>query len=355
MFINTKAVKSSIVATLIAVCTSLTSCDSLLYQEEGDCNPTYRVRFKYDMNMKWADAFANEVKSVRLYIFDQSETLVSTYYETSDKVLSSSDYTINLDLDPGKYTLLAWCGVDNPEAVADHFYIPSTQIGETSLSEVTCMLNRANDPSFGSVVDKRLEFMFHGLINIELPAEQNGGDYIYTIPLTKDTNHLRVVLQHLSGEDLDVSQFNFRLQDANGFYASDNSLMADDMLTYLPFKTSEGVASIVRNNTSSEIKKSKTAIADISLGRLMASRLNDMILTITNGDGKDIARIPVIDYALLSKDYYEVAYNHEMSDQEFLDRQDEYIMTFFIDENNEWYSAEIYIESWRIVFQNVSQ
>ena len=41
-----------------------------------------------------------------------------------------------------------------------------------------------------------------------------------------------------------------------------------------------------------------------------------------------------------------------MDDQEFLDREDEYMMTFFIDENLEWYAAEIYIQSWRIVLHD---
>jgi len=36
---------------------SLSSCDSAIYDDEGDCSVHYRVTFTYDMNMKWANAF----------------------------------------------------------------------------------------------------------------------------------------------------------------------------------------------------------------------------------------------------------------------------------------------------------
>ena len=46
-------------------------------------------------------------------------------------------------------------------------------------------------------------------------------------------------------------------------------------------------------------------------------------------------------------------YNREMSDQEYLDRQDEYAMTFFIDEGYRWENTCIYINSWRVVLQDI--
>lgn len=42
-----------------------------------------------------------------------------------------------------------------------------------------------------------------------------------------------------------------------------------------------------------------------------------------------------------------------MSDQEYLDRQDEYNMTFFLDEQNQWINSVILINSWRVVLSNV--
>ena len=42
-----------------------------------------------------------------------------------------------------------------------------------------------------------------------------------------------------------------------------------------------------------------------------------------------------------------------MSDQEYLDRQYEYNMTFFLDEQNLCINSVILINSWRVVLSNV--
>lgn len=351
------------------------ACGSFIYDEEGDCSVNYRIKFVYNKNLKWADAFANEVRSVRLYAFGEDNILVAQYSVQGAR-LEDPDFTIDVsNLDPGRYHLLAWCGLDNPRATAQHFYVPEAKEGITTLKELTCRLNRTTDASGVAVSDKCLEFMFHGDLDVELPKDDDGGEYTYTMPLTKDTNHLRIILQHLSGEDLDVNQFSFRLEDANGFYAHDNSLLDDEVITYNAYSTSSGVAAVVRpdapetsgapaagvagsfaaaDGQSRALVNARTAIADISLGRMMADRARDMYLIITNGEGVDIAHVPVIDYALLSKDFYINDYGHaDLTDQDYLDREDEYAMTFFIDEDQEWYSAEIFINSWRIVFHNV--
>ena len=65
--------------------------------------------------------------------------------------------------------------------------------------------------------------------------------------------------------------------------------------------------------------------------------------------GQNILRLPLTQYLLLSKIYNDIG---EMSDQEYLDRQDEYNMTFFLDENNHWLSTTIIINSWRVVLNS---
>lgn len=346
-----KKMKTSMLS-LAASLLTLVSCDRVIYDYEGDCTVNYLVKFRYDLNLKWADAFANEVKSVRLYVFDASGVLVKEIDERGDR-LADPDYAVNLGVPAGKYHLLAWCGVDN-EGAPVQFEIPTATVGSTRADALTNRLVRKSGAERSAYIDERHQFMFHGELDVELPEDEDGGDYVYTVSLTKDTNHIRIILQHLSGEDLEVSDYAFRIEDANGYYASDNSLLPDDTITYLTYSTSSGEAGIIRDgdDRTRALVKTKTAVADLSVGRMMADRANEMILTITNSEGKDIASIPVIDYALLAKDYYEDAYGHKMSDQEFLDREDEYMMTFFIDENLEWYAAEIYIQSWRIVLHD---
>ena len=89
------------------------------------------------------------------------------------------------------------------------------------------------------------------------------------------------------------------------------------------------------------------AIAELTVARLMTTERP--ILTITNAEGKKVLRIPLVDYALLVKGYY----NRDMSDQEYLDRQDEYALTFFLDEADEWIASTIIINSWKVVLRDL--
>ena len=58
-----------LVTPLIALA-SLTACNGLIYDDEGDCDPYYKVKFVYDTNLKFTDAFAAEVSEVTLYVVD---------------------------------------------------------------------------------------------------------------------------------------------------------------------------------------------------------------------------------------------------------------------------------------------
>ena len=89
------------------------------------------------------------------------------------------------------------------------------------------------------------------------------------------------------------------------------------------------------------------AIAELTVPRLVKGQQTR--LTVTNKEtGKTVFSIPLIDYALLVKGFY----NKDMDDQEYLDRQDEYDMVFFLDEGDRWLDTYIYINSWKIVLQN---
>lgn len=328
---------------------ALCSCDNAIYDDEGDCSVTYRLKFRYDYNMKFADAFAHEVGSVHVYAFDKNGTLV---WQKTDKgeALAQDNYSMTLDLPAGDYDFIAWCGLDNGAGDAESFTVPEMTEGTSTKSDLTCKLNRQYDSDGKAYVDSNLYGLYYGELSVNLPSNEDGGDYTYTMPLMKDTNHLRVILQQLSGNDVDVSLYTFTLEDENGYLASDNSLLSDENITYRTWNTESGQAGVGTNDSVQTTVK--VAIADLTVSRLMADR--KMYLTIRNFKGKTVVRVPFIEYALLVKGYYRDAegnYVH-MSDQEYLDRQDEYSMTFFLDEGGEWVSSSILIQQWRIVLQD---
>ena len=47
------------------------------------------------------------------------------------------------------------------------------------------------------------------------------------------------------------------------------------------------------------------------------------------------------------------AEGHDMTQQEYLDRQDEYNMTFFLDENMKWINTSIIINDWVVRFNEM--
>ena len=337
---------------LAALALALAACDKLVYDDEGDCVVNYRLRFVYNMNLKWADAFPSEVHSVHLYAFDSNGLFVKEFTANGEAV-DSEDYRMQLDLTPGRYTLVAWCGMENEGVTDKSFTVPEPVAGRTRIEELTCALNVKSDSSTPAYSDSMLQFLYHGMLDVDLPNVYNG-DFEYTMYLTKDTNHIRIVLQQLSGEDMNAEEFDFKIEDANGLLGHDNRMLGTQMITYRPWSVLSGEAGIIPDNDANsraDIVYAKGVVADLSTSRLMADHQDDFTLTITGKD-RTVAKVPLLQYALMSRDYYMMAYGHNMSEQEFLDREDEYLFTFFLDDSLRWVEMHINILSWRLVIHN---
>lgn len=88
------------------------------------------------------------------------------------------------------------------------------------------------------------------------------------------------------------------------------------------------------------------SVAELTTARLMTDH-RPMLVVSRKEDGERVLSVPIVDYALLVKGNY----NRSMDDQEYLDRQDEYNMTFFV-HDGKWVSSQIIINSWRVVLNN---
>lgn len=350
---NIRALIRNVVAKvcMASVCLlAMSSCDNWLYEEEGDCSVYYRLKFRYDMNLKWADAFANEVTSIHLYAFDKSGVLA---WQKAEQIVpgTAENYSMLLDLPAGDYKLLAWCGLQNDGEQDESFSVPEARVGETRMEQLQCALNRQHDES-GAYSNEHLYRLFHGVLDVSLPVNDDGGSYEYIMSLIKNTNHIRVILQHLSGVDVNKDDFIFRIDDENGLMAYDNELLEDENINYRPWDVQNVEAGIGMDGNRA-VSNVKGLVADFTVGRLIETHRKKMILAIDTKDDKKVARIPVMDYALMGKEYYEKEYRYPMNERQFLDRLDECVMTLFLDENNNWVSSVIQILSWRVVLSNV--
>lgn len=329
-------------ALLTVLCLLFASC-SMMHQDEEDCSTNMRVRFKYDYNMKFADAFGHEVKTVTLYAFDVSGTLAYKRTESAE-VINATGYMDVSDIEPGIYNLMVWA--EGEERRQDSYIFGQAETGSKDIGSLTCRINRT-----GSEINHDLTPLFWGRAeNQDLTRIERGGVRMAEVSLVKNTNVVRVVLQQQSPEAADASKFSFEITDNNGWLNHENNVLYEDSpITYRPWSVTSGTADMEGTGDAykaAEQTQVSVVVAELTVNRLVMS--NSPRLTVRNDKDGIVFSIPLINYVLLVKGNY----NRDMDDQEYLDRQDEYNMTFFLDKDGSWLSASIIINSWRVVLSN---
>lgn len=326
----------------------VTSCDNAIYDDEGDCTAHYRVAFPYDRNMKWADAFPHEVEAVTLHLLDEDGNVVWQRSEDGEPLMYEG-YTMDVDVAPGRYSLLAWAGDENQHS----FEIGTT--GRSGNAELTARLIREREESGEAISKEQLSRLYHGYVaDVEFPESE--GEHRVTVPLTKNTNYVKVILQQVAGLPLDMKDIEVTITDDNGMMEWDNSLRQDEMITYRPWAVTPIAATISpddRNGTKDGIRTSSTytgVLAEFTTSRLVEEHKDKARLTVRNlATGNTIFSVKLIDFLLMVKGEY----NREMGNQEYLDRQDSFSLVFFLDEGHRWVNTTIFINSWKVVLQDV--
>lgn len=332
---------------LLTMAVALTSCNKLLYDYEGDCDPYYKVRFEYTYHMKQGDAFPYEVDAVTLYLIDDNTGKVVWQKHESGEALSRPGYMMDVDVAPGTYSLIAWCGDGHTSTfqVNDATFKTDLQchlaVGETS-----------TEPDCGTArhVRQDIKRLYYGRLDAQVFPESEG-THIFTVPLCKDTNDIHVLMQHLSGDLVDISEFSFTITDDNAHMDWDNELIGAEDICYHPWLLRQGTATTTPDSDS-DIYHEQTraegthsaALAEFTVARLLTYR--NPRLVVRNDLNKVVASIPLVDYFTLLKGRHT-----DMGDQEFLDRQDDYSLVLFLDKNQLWVKTVIKILSWQLVIQ----
>lgn len=295
---------------LLLVLFSCTSIDETL----PECR--LYVRFRYDYNMEFSDAFASQVNRVDVFVFDKDGTFVIKKSEQGETLGGS--YRMPLPLPAGEYRIAAWAGM------SDDFEMPEPVAGKTTLEELTVRMKREES----LVHNKALNPLWYGGVHaVSFTGRQEQTE---TVSLIKDTNKFRFILQKSGpGEELDINDCLFEIRADNGYYDWNNDLLDDDMISYRPYylEKVEDVGIVVEMNTMRLLEHKK------------------VYLTLTRkSDGKELMRIDLIPYLLLTK-----MEGHNIPAQEYLDRQSEYAIVFFYNpELLNFLSTKIVINGWTI-------
>ena len=356
---------------LVAVLCS-TACHSV-FDDDEDCTPYYYMKFVYDMHMEYGDAFAKQVSSVDLYVFDAETGEYITHFTEAGDALASENYKMPLNLAPGKYKFIAWCGLGTP----GNFDFSLTNVANIKTeADLKCTMNRTRGIIYkwnfengtysysktdGAYSNRNLHPLFHGATVEVLPDQE--GEHIYVVKLTRDTNNINLSLHHTSGA-LDLDRFDIVMADENGFLAHDNSPLTDEIIEYRPWDMRTGTVDIsgsmakaraegddLNSEEANEDKDKNSAgflIAEISTSRLMKDH-EQRIYVIDKEKEEVIFSIPMVQWALMFR-----SSNHaSMDEQEYLDRENEYnLMVFLADNVNKedgWMAVSIFINGWHMI------
>ena len=296
---------------LLLVLFSCTSIDETL----PECR--LYVRFRYDYNMEFSDAFASQVNRVDVFVFDKDGTFVMKKSEQGE-TLGGGSYRMPLPLPAGEYRIAAWAGM------SDDFEMPEPVAGKTTLEDLTVRMKREES----LVHNKALNPLWYG--GVQAVSFTGRQEQTETVSLIKDTNKFRFILQKSGpGEELDINDCLFEIRADNGYYDWNNDLLDDDMISYRPYylEKVEDVGIVVQMNTMRLLEHKK------------------VYLTLTRkSDGKELMKIDLIPYLLLTK-----MEGHNIPAQEYLDRQSEYAIVFFYNpELLNFLSTKIVINGWTI-------
>ena len=276
---------------LLLVLFSCTSIDETL----PECQ--LYVRFRYDYNMEFSDAFAAQVNCVDVFVFDKEGTFIMKKSEQGE-TLGNGSYRMPLPLPVGEYRITAWAGV------SDDFEMPELVAGKSTLEDLMVRMKREES----LVHNKALNPLWYG--GVQAVSFTGRQEQTETVSLIKDTNKFRFILQKSGpGEELDINDCLFEIRADNGYYDWNNDLLDDDMISYRPYylEKVEDVGIVVEMNTMRLLEHKK------------------VYLTLTRkSDGKELMRIDLIPYLLLTK-----MEGHNIPAQEYLDRQSEYAIVFF--------------------------
>lgn len=318
----------------------LCGCDAGILDDGVPCDPVHSLTFRYDYNMLYTDIFNDAVTSIQVWGFDSDDRLAWMRSKEGD-ALAHPDFSISLDdIEPGTYTVVAWGGIRSSPAGRD-FIVPDLKTGD-HISELTCSLYT----EVPNISDTNLKPLFFGrLENVVIHPDKSqpkpGILYSYQMPLLKNTNHIYIILRDERGRDITVDNFVYTLSESNGVMSHRNELMESETIAYTPWQQQIGVLQ-TRDSRSGQ----KVALADITTVRLMDERDNQ--LAIRGTDNVSIADFPLNDIILR---YKELQYPG-MSDQEFLDRQDEFVVELPVTDGR-WLGAYLYINGWKIVLQDI--
>lgn len=324
----------------------LISCN-LVKEDLDPCPPEgpvgVELRFIYEYNMEFANAFHRQVDCLSAYFFDGEGKLVAVEKVTDPSLLADEDYRMHPQIEPGTYHVVAYGGMDCDESSFSHITAPEPGVHVSSL-------HVALDGDCLTTPERmRLHNHFYGAADFTYEA----GTYSKaTVEMMRNTNSIQVALQHLNGSEIDHNDFIFEIIDDNNEFNHENNLLPTGEITYSPWnRENRSTGTVGRADGEVEEKEYFSAIAQFTTSRLVHRKATSTTLRVRRAeDGETVFRVPIVNYMLMFKDGDTTNGAQNMGDQEYLDRENSWRFVFFLDESNDnlWVSTRIFVNDWEV-------
>lgn len=351
---------------------ALTTMSSCIKEDMDDCPPAISkvaLQFDYTYNVKQADAFAAEVKNINVYAFDENGKFFDSYIESREKFETGHTMEIT-GLKDGKYTFVCLARdrqvMSRAEDDEMEFSFASLTPGVSTIDDLTERMGKDNGEEIKN--DKEFAALYTAKTQVDFQRlNQNGNEgtvVTSTLSLMKCTKTYRIVLLPYENDQADFKPENFdvRIEGSAAWLDHNGEKVKNEGITYLPYNMERRANYDGAHTEVNEEPVDQALIYDLSSSR-MFERQSDR-RAVRDGDKSkyDDKRIIITD--LRDKDNPIELFNHSLpwflalcgekvnqnwDDQEYLDREDHYVLMFYVSDKRDYNMiTKVNVNGWNV-------
>lgn len=351
---------------------ALTTMSSCIKEDMDDCPPAISkvaLQFDYTYNVKQADAFAAEVKNINVYAFDENGKFFDSYIESREKFETGHTMEIT-GLKDGKYTFVCLARdrqvMSRAEDDEMEFSFASLTPGVSTIDDLTERMGKDNGEEIKN--DKEFAALYTAKTQVDfqrLNQKGNEGTVVTsTLSLMKCTKTYRIVLLPYENDQADFKPENFdvRIEGSAAWLDHKGEKVKNEKITYLPYNMERRANYDGAHTEVNEEPVDQALIYDLSSSR-MFERQNDR-RAVRDGDKNNYDDKRIIITDLRDKDNPIELFNHSLpwflalcgekvnqdwDDQEYLDREDHYVLMFYVSDKRDYNMiTKVNVNGWNV-------
>lgn len=351
---------------------ALTTMSSCIKEDMDDCPPAISkvaLQFDYTYNVKQADAFVAEVKNINVYAFDENGKFFDSYIESREKFETGHTMEIT-GLKDGKYTFVCLARdrqvMSRAEDDEMEFSFASLTPGVSTIDDLTERMGKDNGEEIKN--DKEFAALYTAKTQVDFQRlNQNGNEgtvVTSTLSLMKCTKTYRIVLLPYENDQADFKPENFdvRIEGSAAWLDHKGEKVKNEGITYLPYNMERRANYDGAHTEVNEEPVDQALIYDLSSSR-MFERQNDR-RAVRDGDKNNYDDKRIIITDLRDKDNPIELFNHSLpwflalcgekvnpnwDDQEYLDREDHYVLMFYVSDKRDYNMiTKVNVNGWNV-------